>query len=84
MRIIWCEKFVIFLLILEAVAFFLLSIGNAHIGTADWFASLPFLWRPIVATVGPIWAILRAVDWLAGGPDRRRGQFIVRPLSPWE
>jgi len=58
MRAAWPEKVAVAIMALEVCAFILLTVGNPHAMTEDWFASLGQLWRIPATTALPVWLIL--------------------------
>jgi hypothetical protein len=83
MRMAWPEKVAVFALAFMAIVllWFGLTGGPIKVSAGEWAADgLTILLRGALLLVLPLWAVLRAFDMLIGGPARRSGVFIVRPL----
>lgn len=76
----WPEKIVLFLLALEIAALALLGATSPTAGTDAWFLAAPSMLRIPVITLLPVWGVLRSLDWIVGGPAKRRGAITVYPL----
>lgn len=76
----WPEKVAGFLAAIEILfLLFIGVVGNKNAGSADWFEAATYLWRFPVFTIGPLWALMRLVDFVAGGPAKRSRMLIVLP-----
>lgn len=56
------------------IYFGLFAFSNDKSAALEWF----FTWegsKLLLILVLPIWAILRVIDWIAGGPAKRSGQI---------
>ncbi len=78
------DRIALGLFCLVALALFALGgLGpNPHFLDAEWWQA----WIHSMFLIGlefivPIWAVLRLLDLMSGGPARRRGRFIVYPLN---
>jgi hypothetical protein len=78
----WCDKLAVGLVAIIVTFFVMASFLNGginHVGPA-WFGALFDIALRVVFVVGlPTWIVLRVIDWITGGPNRRRGVFTVRP-----
>ena len=45
---------------------------------AGLFTPVPF--AEMMVFVIPVWIVLRIIDWIAGGPERRHGQIRARVI----
>lgn len=76
----WCDKIALGLFGIIMAVFLLGSLmsgGASRIGP-EWFeAFLNIGWHMALVTL-PVWIVLRILDWMIGGPARRRGRFIVQ------
>jgi hypothetical protein len=80
MRLAWCDK-----IGLAWGLFLAFVLAAAWKGTWLWWGDgLPPYWYGLWEFgwrfVGVPWLALRLLDMVTGGPSRRAGQFIVRPL----
>lgn len=76
----WPERFISILLAIEVIALLWFGlVGNPYALTDGWFVAALAMWRIPVFTLTPIWALLRVLDFAAGGPARRKGILIVLP-----
>ena len=76
----WPEKVIAFLLVFEIVFVMFFALTAPHAGSDAWFVAMFGIWRFPVFTLTPLWLLLRAFDAVTGGPARRSGIVIVRPL----
>lgn len=85
MKAAWPEKIVGFLLVCGAliVVWFMATSRTAGTvaQTSALSSALPHLLFGIVVTLGPVWVVLRVVDWLFAGPARRKEHITAR-FSP--
>jgi hypothetical protein len=88
---IWADKLALGALVLIVFALFLLGdVFNggprpdayARVTAAEHYvAFFSIVWLIAWKFVLPIWLALRALDFLAGGPSRRRGRFTVQRID---
>jgi hypothetical protein len=76
MRLAWCDALVLPVWVL--VTFFAIAISLGAPPTSPGAGHTWFLLSLII--VLPLWLFLRAIDLATGGPARRRGSVVVRPI----
>lgn len=69
--IAWPEKVCLVLWALMALWMLELAPGNPHAYTAGWLVALGDLMARSLLFLIPLWAFLRALDLIAGGPQSR-------------
>ena len=62
------------------VYFALFALSNDKGAAVTWFFSFDGL-KLLLIVIAPIWLILRLIDWIGGGPQRRRGAIKARLVS---
>jgi hypothetical protein len=80
----WCDKLAIGLVGIVMTLFVLASFLNGglqHLGPSWFGAFFDIAWRVVLIIGLPSWVLLRIVDFVTGGPNRRRGVFTVRPMD---
>lgn len=82
MRLAWCDKVALiwggFLFVILAAAWRGPILLPSDQYPPLWLGAWQFGWW----IVGIPWLILRLIDFAAGGPWRRRGFIVARPLDP--
>ena len=72
---IWADRIAIVWALVVALCVLLASAPHYEAGFA---ALVTEGWRIALITVAPVWLLLRALDWMTGGPYRRRGAVRAR------
>jgi hypothetical protein len=83
LHFIWADKIALWLVILSvvmaAIGWVLVAAAAGVMGANHVVASLGFNSTPIVITLVSIWALLRAIDFIAKGSTYRL--FVTEPTS---
>ena len=83
LHFIWADKIAVWLVILvvalAAVGWVLVAVAAGVMGANHVVASLGFNGGPIVITLASVWALLRAIDFIAKGSTYRL--FVTEPAA---
>lgn len=75
----WADRLFILIVFLILALYTLIYSGS---GEKDWFGAELTAFAPLFLRVLlPVWIFMRLLDWLTGGPRRRRGVIVVRPID---
>ena len=78
MRLPWCDTIPAMLSALIGLSLFLFAVifNAGDLATAWPLAVVKVFGHLNGVIVLPLWAVLRAIDWLCAGPERRAAGFI--------
>ena len=68
-----CDKIGFSVLIVVSLFFGLVTMGGGHVDASGYWETL----KAIALITGIIWVPLRLIDFIAGGPVRRKGSWTI-------
>lgn len=73
----WADRVGVLWAFVVFAFFFIMAGGNPDPGARALLFTAPVL-GDLAIIILPVWVFFRLIDWVSGGPSRRRGQFRGR------